>query len=117
MSMSTHVIGIIPADEKYKLMQEIWVSCHKAGICPPQEVLDFFQGSPPNGKGVEVELKGACAVEWSGMDGYGIDVDIRVLPPDVRIIRFCHSLWLASEPTRSTFPIQDRNRSWDCTGL
>jgi hypothetical protein len=85
MSMSTEVIGIRPADEKWKKMKAVWDSCKKAGIEPPEAVDDFFDGEEPNPDGIEVEIK-SHPYNASSMNGF--DVHLSELPKDVKIIRF-----------------------------
>lgn len=88
MGMLTHVVGIIPADEKYELMKTIWELCKKAGIEPPSEVSDFFDGEEPDGTGVIVTLNADCAEQWSTDDAWCIQVDVSKLPEHVRYVRF-----------------------------
>ena len=94
MSMSTHVVGFKPADEKWLKMKAVWDSCVAAGIDPPNNVLDFFGHEPPDDQGVEVALeKHTCVQRYSsdkrGHDGF--EIDVRKLPPDVTIIRLYNS--------------------------
>ena len=92
MSMSTHVVGIVPADDKYNLMREIWELCTKAGIAPPDDVDDFFHGERPDGTGVQIDIKSLDAVEsWSEEGASGFQVDITKLPENIRFIRFFNS--------------------------
>ena len=56
MSMSTHVIGFKPPDEKWKKMKKVWDTCQEAGIDAPKEVVEFFNDCPPDEAGVEVEI-------------------------------------------------------------
>lgn len=65
MSMSTHVVGFRPADEKWEQMKTIWLACTKAGIGAPEEVLDFFKHEDPIGKpGIEISIDNALK-EWA----------------------------------------------------
>jgi hypothetical protein len=100
MSMSTHVIGFKPPDEKWKRMKAIWDSCQIGNVNVPDEVMEFFDHEMPSDTGVRVELEtgsstsqGACAVKWSDPDREtdGYEVDVRKLPKDVTIIRFYNS--------------------------
>lgn len=64
MSMSMHVVGFSPADEHWKKMKSAWDACVAAGIDPPAEVSNFFDGEDPGdapGKEVEIEGHGAKA--------------------------------------------------------
>lgn len=90
--MSTHVVGIVPADEKYNLMREIWDLCVRADIDTPDEVYDFFRHEVPDGTGVQIDIKSLGAVEAWGDEGRsGFQVDITKLPDGVRFIRFYNS--------------------------
>lgn len=88
MSMSTHVIGIMPPDEKFRKMKAAWDACEAAGIEPPGEVEDFFGGERPDTDGAAVDLKGR---EWSNDHQQGVEIDIADLPPGVKTIRFYNS--------------------------
>ena len=44
MGMSTHLIGLIPADAKYKKMRAIWENCYEYDIRIPPEVEKYFEG-------------------------------------------------------------------------
>jgi hypothetical protein len=68
MSMSTHVTGIRPPDEKFKKMLAVWQACEAAGIEVPDEVDDFFNGEKPDPKGVQVDLTppNGRANNWDG---------------------------------------------------
>lgn len=88
MSMSTHVCGIRPPDEKWKKMKAAFDSCQNAGIEVPDEVWDFFGGERPDEAGVIVALPTDCATEWRAEMQDGYEVDISKLPKDVTVIRF-----------------------------
>jgi hypothetical protein len=88
MSMSTHIVGFRPADQKWKEMKAIWDACNSAGVDLPKAVYDFFDGEHPADKpGAEVDLKGAVK-EWSADERDGYELDLSKLPPDVKFIRF-----------------------------
>lgn len=86
MSMSTHVIGFRPPDEKWRKMKAVWDASEAAGIDPPEEVLDFFNHEPPDPQGVEVEIPVRECRPHDGASGY--EVDVASLPKDVTVIRF-----------------------------
>ena len=91
MSMNTHVVGFKPPDDKWKKMKAVYDACKLAGINPPGDVSDYFQGAPDD-RGVEVEIeKQPCTKEYSDDMRQGFEVDIKKLPPDVTIIRFYNS--------------------------
>jgi len=92
MSMSTHVTGFKPPDDKWKKMKAVYDACKAAGIHPPEDVDDFFGSSPPDDRGVEVEIeRHPCTKKYSDDMRQGFEIDIRKLPPDVTIIRFYNS--------------------------
>lgn len=88
MSMSTHIIGIKPPDERWKKMKAIWDACKEAGISVPREVSDFFDNCAPDPAGVVVELTGR---PWRGNAADGFEIDLPELDPDIRTIRFYNS--------------------------
>ncbi len=90
MGMSMHVIGYMPADEKWKKMKTVWDACKAARVEPPEEVDEFFEGEDPGdapGKEVDLEYSGA-AKEWKDDMREGFEVDVTQLPEGVRFIRF-----------------------------
>lgn len=92
MSLSTHIVGYRPADDRWRQMVAAWSACRAAGIPPPKAVVSFFDDQDPTGQiGQEVTL-GAAVRPWRddhGREGY--DVDLTTLPPEVRVLRFYHS--------------------------
>ncbi len=84
MSLSTHVIGFVPPDERWKAMKAIWDACKKAKIDPPTEVEDFFEGRPDE-EGQEVVIPHK---QWVGEDSNGIEINTAKIPAKVKIIRF-----------------------------
>lgn len=92
MSMNTNIVGFRPPDEKWKKMKAIWDSCNEAGIEPPAEVDRFFNGIPPDGSGVEVEIENtSCCRKYQEEMRSGYEVEIAKLPKDIKIIRFWNS--------------------------
>ncbi|HEC72098.1 MAG: hypothetical protein ACTSW7_00740 [Candidatus Thorarchaeota archaeon] len=89
MSMSTHVVGFKPPDEKWKKMKDIWDACNVAAVPIPDEVNKFFGYSIPDSAGVEAEIEYRAYDDGNGRDGF--EVDIKKLPEDVTIIRFWNS--------------------------
>lgn len=91
MSMSTHIVGFKPADEKWNKMKAVWDTCEKAGTSIPDEVIEFFGGENPKDKpGMEVSISGAYHEHNAHMvTGYEVDIDL--LPKDVKFIRFYNS--------------------------
>jgi hypothetical protein len=91
VSMSTHVFGIKPADEKWKKMKDAWEACIKALVPVPKEVLEYFNGERPDAKGVVVNLSEKAVSEIDGDSSSGLEVNLDKVPDDVRIIRFVNS--------------------------
>jgi hypothetical protein len=90
MSMSTRIVGFRPPNEKWKKMKAAWDACEAAGVMPPKDVRDFFEGDEPDAAGVVVDIRQAVTpVDKNMTDGF--DVDITKLPKDVNIIRFENS--------------------------
>lgn len=91
MSMITHVVGFRPADAKWRDMKAVWDACENAGVHVPAEVDKFFNGENPDEHGVRIDLeKSNCVQEWSNGEAAesGFDVNVKLLPPDVTVIRF-----------------------------
>lgn len=89
MSMSSHVVGFKPPDEKWKKMKAAYEACESADIAVPAGVNEFFNGEKPDARGVEVRLEGTPAVKsWGAEMCAGFEVDIAKLPKDVTVIRF-----------------------------
>lgn len=87
MSMSTWAKGICPPDRDWMKMKAVWDACDQAGVDLPKEVEDFFDGRPPDEKGVVIDIKDAIR-EWSADMQQGLEVDIHKLPKNVKIVRF-----------------------------
>lgn len=88
MGMSTNVVGIIPADEMYDDMKKIWDLCEELKATIPQEVIDFFDGEKPDGKGVIVDIE---KQDYSNEYSSGYEIDLSKIPEHVKIIRFTNS--------------------------
>lgn len=88
MSMSTHVIGIVPPDDEWQKMKAIWDACDAAGVDPPDEVAEFFGHQEPDPKGVLVDIE---AEEWNGDAESGFEVDLASVPEHVKRLRFYNS--------------------------
>lgn len=89
VSMSTYVKGFAPADETWQKMKDIWDACVAAQVRIPEAVDDFFDGEPPDPRGVEVGLP---AREWRDGDREGYEVDVADIPPHVTTLRF-YNAW------------------------
>ena len=90
MGMSTHVVGIKPPDAIWKQMKLIWDTCEAAGIDEiPKKVGEFFNWEEPDEKGVILEIPHE---EWSDESREGIEIEVKKIPKDVKIIRF-YNAW------------------------
>jgi hypothetical protein len=92
--MSTSVYGIKPPDEKWISMKKVWDSCKLAGVNPPEEVLEFFDHSIPDPKGVGVVIDlddHDCCSMYSEKMQNGLEIDVRKLPKGVFLVRFVNS--------------------------
>lgn len=56
MSMSTHVVGIVPPDDDWKKMKQVYDACVAANIDVPDNVWDFFNNEEPDDAGVLIDL-------------------------------------------------------------
>lgn len=92
MAMTTHAVGFRPPDAEWDKMKLAWDACEAAGAPIPDVVLAFFDHEDPGTKpGQEVNIEEAVS-EWS--DEYsneGHDIDLRKLPPTVKIVRVYNS--------------------------
>jgi hypothetical protein len=87
--MGTHVVGFKTPDDKFKKMLAIYNACAAAGIEVPEKVLLFFNDEKPDPTGVEVDMHDLHGVKaWSdGEVCEGYEIDLRLIPPDIQIIR------------------------------
>jgi hypothetical protein len=88
MSMSTHVTGFTPPDDRWTAMKAIWDACLAAGVLVPDEVETFFGDQDPDPAGVEIALP---LREWQGQDSTGYELDLTDIPAHVTTIRFYNS--------------------------
>jgi hypothetical protein len=87
--MSTRVVGIVPADENYKKMLQVYDVCESAGIEPPVEVMEFFNYDTPSRDGMEVHID---AVEVNSVEMQdAFVVDLKTLPKKITKIKFINS--------------------------
>lgn len=94
MGMSSYVQGIKPPDETFNKMYDAWDACQKAGVEPPKKVTDYFNDETPDEAGVVVSLdatKKGPVQEFNDDMREGFEIDLRKLPPDIKIIRFVNS--------------------------
>ena len=89
MSMTQHIFGFKPVDEKWREMKQVWDACKIAHVEIPDEVCDFFDGQDPNNlPGIEVDLEETEAVDnWGDEGRSGFEVDLSKLPDDIKFLR------------------------------
>jgi len=93
VSVSIHVVGFKPPDEKWRKMKAVWDACTQVGVNVPPEVVKFFDGGNPDPTGVEVSesnlVKCGALREWDDKNSAnGYEVDLKKVPADVTVIRF-----------------------------
>ena len=84
--MCFYAEGIIPADEKFKKMYNIYKECDLVGIEPPKAVVEFFNNDEPCEDGVVIRLRDLSTFTTDCSEGLTLDVD--KIPKDVKTIRF-----------------------------
>ena len=92
MGMSTHVEGIAPPDEKWRLMKQIYESCREADIPVPKEVDKFFNYEPPDEDGVVIPLRD-ISKDWTHPQhcASGIEIELAKIPKHVKVLRIVNS--------------------------
>jgi len=85
MSLSLHVMGFVPPDEKWREMKEVWDACKKANVEVPESVSEFFGGQDPDPSGLEVEVP---TRDYHGDWESGFEVDLDKIPANVKTLRF-----------------------------
>jgi len=88
MSMSTHVTGFAPPDERWARMKAVWDACEAADVPVPDEVASFFGDEAPDRAGVVVKLP---LREWHRDNEAGYELDMAAIPAHVKVIRFYNS--------------------------
>ena len=94
MSTSTFVVGIMPADDNYRKMKNVYDACTDAGIPVPDEVCDFFRDEKPDAAGMVIDLDSTynggadIAREWSDENYRGYEISVARIPAGVKTIRF-----------------------------
>ncbi len=116
MSMSTHIVGFRPPNEKWKQMKAVYDACVKAEIDAPSEVRKFFNDEPPDPEGVVgpvnsnhfvpqsreyyrhyhqlalyLESTKCCAAYDDDAGRVGFELDLAKLPTGITILRFYNS--------------------------
>gem|GEM_PF-5369084 len=89
--MSTHVVGFVQPDERFKVMMAIYGTCKMAGVSIPPEVEKFFGGGEPDPTAFQVSLP---VQEWKNPEGTqeGYELRVKDIPAHVSVIRF-YNAW------------------------
>lgn len=100
MSSSTHIVGVRDLDEEFAKMLEIKHLCEKNGVSYPKEVEEYFDTDETTVEDDEDSLREAieevdisrayAKMSRSEMQDCW-EVDLSLLPPDVKSIRFLNS--------------------------
>ena len=98
--MSTHIVGVRDLDATFSKMLEIKHLCEKNGVSYPKEVEEYFDTDMTTVADDEDELRSAmeeidislahAKMERNDMQDCW-EVDLSLLPPDVKSIRFINS--------------------------
>lgn len=97
MGMTTHIIGFVEPDEKYRNMLSIYKQCTELSISCPDEVHAFFRESwKPDEKGFEIDLvkeRKSIVTTWSSVYGNekGFELNVLEIPGKITTIRFYNS--------------------------
>lgn len=90
--MNTYVLGIRDPDDKWTSMKAIYDAYIDAGVEPPDVVLDFFNGEPPDSNGITITLEEIDGVvEYKDDMREGYEVDLASLPDNITRLRFVNS--------------------------
>lgn len=93
MEMYTNIVGIVPANEKYKKMVQAYQSCVTAGIKVPVELLEYFsfedEEETPSNDGIEIKIENAITKEGEEEyeEGAVYNIDLSLIPENVKKIR------------------------------
>lgn len=93
MGQSYHVVGFVEADEKWKRMKKIVEACQSAGVEPPSEVEEYFDGCYENIKlpGLEINLDDIAkdTEVYDGLGGWIVDLEeVKRKNPNIKKIMF-----------------------------
>lgn len=87
MSVSLNVYAFRAPDAAWLKMRAVWDACEAAGIDPPAEVEEFFDGEAPDPAGVSISLEGRLR-EWRGADASGFELSVADIPAGVQTLRW-----------------------------
>lgn len=92
MSMSSRIEGIIPPNEDWQKMKDAFDACEKAGIDPPSEIWEYFEGERPDDAGLVVNLTDAEFVSEYNVDmSNGYEITLSSIDPKIKILRFTNN--------------------------
>lgn len=96
MGMSTYVVALKQADDKWRQMKAVYDACQAADVPAPPEVDDYFGGMAPDPSGVIIDhphlVDVGAVTEWTdGNMREGYEVALGKLPAYVTSIRFINS--------------------------
>lgn len=98
VSTVTTIAGVIPADEQYKKMLQVFDACKAAGIECPEAVSEYFRlgdfledyNPPHDGMEIDLEDVPGLITEYGDEDEYGgayYDIDVSKIPDNIQKIR------------------------------
>lgn len=90
MGVSIYIEGLKDVTEEYTAKRDAYLSCKKAGIDIPEELLSYFandEGEDPSDSGIVVPLYNHPSVEGEVYYGDGAVIDLSALPEGVTRIR------------------------------
>lgn len=91
MGVHFFVKGFKPVNDTWRKMYAAYEACESAGVAPPKEVLDFFEGvkfTYIEAAGIETDINEAITPWDDGDAREGFEVDIDKLPEGVTVVRF-----------------------------
>jgi len=93
MSMSTHVYGFHPPDERWVKMKAIYDAYVAADLPVPEKIQEFFDWRAPSEAGTLIEIPPECRRGYHDGNGAedGIEVILEKLPENITVIRFVNS--------------------------
>lgn len=94
MGMSTHVVGIKEPTEEYRKKYEAYRACDAAGVTPPKEIVDFFDGVDfkyVDPTGMKVNLDKSCVHDWKADMSEGYEIEVAKIPAGVTRVRVYNS--------------------------
>jgi len=91
MSHSAHISGFKPPDDEWQRMKAVFDACRNADIDVPSNVVKYFGYLDPDDAGVSVsqkEMEMICLSKYQTDDVEGFEINVKLIPKDIKIIRF-----------------------------